>query len=111
MAEELSQHITVLKLAIHKANEALSRISSLKPEELLTLFEDSQDPTNNRDRFIFISNSLLSLGTNLSEARLVLLNLGQYTTIENWISSEKKKNIKAFLTPETGEDSTGKEEV
>ena len=114
MSNELSQRLKHLKSALHIANEHLMELMKQRPEELLNLFEDVQDPTNSRDRFVFISNSLLSLSTNLSEARLVLVNLGQYNTIEKWTSHEKKKTAKLFAENEEnsqGENPQGEEGV
>lgn len=112
MSQELSQSLITLKNAIHIANQSLSKIFGSKPDEILTLLEDSQDPSNARDRFVYISNSLMSLANNLSEARLVLINLGQYSTVENWASNEKKKTTARILHEETnGENDTGEERV
>lgn len=98
------QHVKTLKIALHHMSTALGAINQLKPEELLDLFEDSTEPSSPRDRFQFISTQLLNLGANISDMRMVLVNLGQYNTIENWISNETKEVQKSFLSPEKDRD-------
>ena len=49
MSNELSQRLKHLKSALHIANEHLMELMKQRPEELLNLFEDEQDPTNSRD--------------------------------------------------------------
>lgn len=110
MSQELSQSVEKLKIALHHMSVALAEINKAKPNELLTLFEDPTDPTNPRDRFQYISSCLLNLGSNISDSRMILANLGTYTTIDGWVSNEKKKIQKAFLYPE-GENSEREEGV
>lgn len=114
MERKLSQPVNTLKMALHHMSLALATINSLKPNEILDLFEDMTDPSHPRDRFQFISTCLLNLGSNVSDARMILVNLGTYSTIEEWVTNEKKEIQKAFLPPEkeTGEkESEGEEGV
>jgi len=114
MERKLSQPVNTLKMALHHMSLALATINSLKPNEILDLFEDATDPSHPRDRFQFISTQLINLGANISDMRMVLVNLGQYNTIENWVSNETKEVQKNFLSPEKDgdeEDSEREERV
>ena len=89
---ELSKEekLVKIKTALHIANQLLHELQTIPPGELLDLFDDPKDPTAPQDRFTFISTCLLNLNANLSDARITLVNLGQFSTIENWKSKHEK---------------------